>query len=224
MKRQLFLLLFWSFTVVVSAQDSVQLTNNFEFNNGVYLTINDLQNNQPNYNWQEVKASAHINRDKNVVRFEYLNLMDSLGNLVGNLTNTDFWGICVDGVPYIRVADTMVHEVQFVGLRTRGKICYFEYDSYEMRSVPMTIYDPKTQKPIWVQNIDNKEPIEKEKMMDFSTGIVEDLDIAIFKDWIKNDAQLVNTINDLSEKEANQKLYKMMLIYNDRHPYFVIGN
>jgi hypothetical protein len=213
--------LFCWFTFAGFAQDSVQLTNNFEFNNGVYLTIKDLQNNQPNYNWQEVKASAHINRDKNIVRFEYLNLVDSLDNVVGNLTNTDFWGICVDGVPYIRVADTMIDEVQFVGLRTRGKICYFEYDSYEMRSVPMTIYDPKTRKPVWVQYVDNKEPIEKQKMMDFSTGIVEDLDIAVFKDWIKNDAQLINTIDDLSEKEVNQKLYKMMLIYNDRHPYFV---
>ena len=223
MNIKILVLLFCCFTVVVSAQDSLQITNNFEFNNGVYLTITDLQKNQPNYNWQEVKASAHINREKNIVRFEYLNLVDSLENVIGNLTNTEFWGICVDGVPYIRVADTMLKEVQFVGFRTRGRICYFEYDSYERRSVPMTIYDPKTKKPVWVQNVENKDAVVKQKMMDFSTGKVEDLDIAIFKDWIKNDQQLINTINDLSEKEANRKLYKMMLIYNDRHPYLLVN-
>jgi hypothetical protein len=223
MKRQLLLLLFWSFAFSISAQDSLQITNNFEFNNGVYLTINDLQKNQPNYNWQEVKASAHINREKNIVRFEYLNIVDSFENVVKILTKTDFWGVCVDGVPYIRVVDTMLNEVQFIGLRTRGRICYFEYDSYEMRSVPMTIYNPKTRKPVWVQNLVNKEAVVKQKMMDFSTGKVEDLDISIFKDWIKNDQQLINTINDLSEKEANRKLYKMMLIYNDRHSYLLVN-
>jgi hypothetical protein len=222
MNIKILVLLFCCFTVLASAQDSLQITNNFEFNNGVYLTINDLQKNQPNYNWQEVKASAHINREKNIVRFEYLNIVDSLENVLKTLTTTDFWGICVDGVPYIRVVDTMLNEVQFIGLRTRGRICYFEYDSYEMRSVPMTIYDPKTQRPVWVQNVINKEPIAKQKMMDFSTGSVADLDLNIFKDWIKNDQQLTNTINDLSEKEANRKLYKMMLIYNDRNPYLLI--
>jgi hypothetical protein len=223
MNIKILVLLFCCFTVVVSAQDSLQITNNFEFSNGVYLTINDLQKNQPNYNWQEVKASAHINREKNIVRFEYLNIVDSLENVLQNLANTNFWGVCVNGVPYIRVADTMLHEVQFVGLRTRGRICYFEYDSYEMSIVPMTIYDPNTRKPVWVQNVENKELVTREKMMDFSTGTVEDLDISIFKDWIKNDAQLMNTINDLSEKEVNKKLYKMMLIYNDRHPYLLVN-
>lgn len=222
MKEQLLLLLFWSFAFSISAQDSLQITNNFEFNNGVYLTIQDLQKNQPNYNWQEVKASAHLNREKNIVRFEYLNIVDSLENVIKDLTNTDFWGVCVNGIPYIRVVDTMLNEVQFIGLRTRGRICYFEYDSYEMRAVPMTIYDPKTKKPVWVQNIVNKEPIAKQKMMDFSTGSVADLDLEIFKDWIKNDQQLTNTINDLSEKEADRKLYKMMLIYNDRNPYLLV--
>lgn len=213
--------LFCCFTFSVFAQDTTtQLTNNFEFNNGVYLTINDLRQNKPNYNWQELKASAHINKEKHIVRFEYLNLVDSLENVIGDLTNTDFWGICVNGIPYIRVVDTMRKEVQFVMLRTRGKICYFEYDSYQMRSVPMTIYDPKTRKPVWVQNIMNREPIEVGRMMDFSTGSVADLDVAIFKDWVKKDTQLSNTINDMNDREVAQKLYKMMLIYNDRNPYF----
>lgn len=224
MKKQLFLLLFWSFTFIVSAQDTVQLTNSFEFNNGVYLTIKDLQQNRPNYNWQQVKASAHINREKSIVRFEYLNIVDSSENVINALTNTDFWGICVDGIPYIRVMDTMRNEVQFIGLLTRGEICYFEYNSYEMRSVPMTIYDPNTRKPIWVQNVDNKESIEVRKMMNFSTGKIAVLEIPQFKNWIQNDSKLINTINDMSEREAKRKLHKMLLIYNDRNPYFVIGD
>lgn len=216
MKYFAFLLCGLSFSL--SAQDSIQLVNSFEFNNGVYLTINDLQQNQPNYTWGEVNASAHINREKQVIRLEYLNTKDS--SEVG--LEQEIWGICVEGVPYIRMIDTMKQQTIFTALRMRGKICYFYYDSYEMREVPMTIYDPNTGQAVWQQNVENKESIIIEKMLNFQTGKVADMEVSAFKDWIQDDKQLTNTINDLSVAEAREKLYKMLLIYNDRNPYFLV--
>ena len=211
-----FLLCGLSFSV--SAQDTVQLVNSFEFKDGVYLNINDLQNNEPNYTWGEIDASAHINREKKVIRLEYLNTKDSAK--IG--LEKEVWGICVEGVPYIRIIDSMKQQTIFVALRSRGKLCYFYYDSYEIREVPMTIYDPNTGQPVWQQSVENKEPIVVEKMLNFKTGSVADMDISVFKDWIQDDRQLTNTINDLSAVEAREKLYKMLLIYNDRNPYFLV--
>lgn len=216
MKYFAFLLCGLSFSL--SAQDSIQLVNSFEFNNGVYLTINDLQQNQPNYTWGEVNASAHINREKQVIRLEYLNTKDS--SKIG--LEQEIWGICVEGVPYIRMIDTMKQQTIFTALRMRGKICYFYYDSYEMREVPMTIYDPNTGQAVWQQNVENKESIIIEKMLNFQTGKVADMEVSAFKDWIQDDKQLTNTINGLSAIEAREKLYKMLLIYNDRNPYFLV--
>lgn len=200
------------------AQDTAQLINSFEFEDGVYLTINDLQENRPNYTWADVNASAHINREKEVIRLEYLNTKDSS---INDLEET-IWGICVEGVPYIRIIDTMKQQTIFTALRTRGRLCYFYYDSYEMREVPMIIYDPETRLPIWQQSVENKEPIIVEKMLNFQTGNVSNLDISTFKNWIQDDTQLTNTINDLSGAEARKKLYKMLLIYNDRNPYYLV--
>lgn len=210
--------LFCCFTFTLFGQDSVQLVNSFEFNDGVYLTINDLQQNQPNYTWAEINASAHINRDKEVIRLEYLNTKDS--SKIG--LEQGVWGICVEGVPYIRMIDTMKEQTIFTALRVRGKLCYFYYDSYEMREVPMTIYDPNTGQPIWQQNVENKEPVVVEKILNFETGNISDMEVSAFKKWIQDDKQLTNTINDLSAAEARAKLYKMLLIYNDRNPYYLV--
>ena len=46
----------------------------------------------------------------------------------------------------------------------------------------------------------------------------------ISKEELQDDNQLTNTINDLSTTEAREKLYKMLLIYNDRNPYYLIRN
>lgn len=210
--------IFCCFTFTLFGQDSIQLVNSFEFNDGVYLTINDLQQNKPNYTWAEINASAHINRDKEVIRLEYLNVKDS--SKVG--LQEAVWGICVEGVPYIRMIDTMKGQTIFTALRVRGKLCYFYYDSYEMREVPMTIYDPNTGRPIWQQNVENKEPVVVEKMLNFETGNISDMEVPTFKNWIQDDKQLTNTINDLSAAEAREKLYKMLLIYNDRNPYYLV--
>ena len=210
--------IFCCFTFTLFGQDSVQLVNSFEFNDGVYLTINDLQQNKPNYTWAEINASAHLNKDKEVIRLEYLNVKDSSKVDLQEVV----WGICVEGVPYIRMIDTMKEQTIFTALRVRGKLCYFYYDSYEIREVPMTIYDPNTGQPIWQQNVENKEPVVVEKMLNFETGNISDMEVSTFKNWIQDDKQLTNTINDLSAAEAREKLYKMLLIYNDRNPYYLV--
>lgn len=210
--------LFCCFNFTLFGQDSVQLVNSFEFEDGVYLTINDLQQNQPNYNWGEINASAHINREKKVIRLEYLNTKDS--SKIG--LEKEVWGICVEGIPYVRMVDSMKQQTIFVALRIRGKLGYFYYDSYEMREVPMTIYDPNTGQAVWQQSVENKEPIIVEKIMNFQTGSIANMEVEIFKGWIQDDPQLSNTINDLSATEAREKLYKMLLIYNDRNPYYLV--
>ena len=209
---------FCLFTFSLFSQDSVQVVNAFKFKDGIYLDINDLKNNTPSYSWAELNASAHLNREKQIIRLEYVNARDS--SAIG--IEKDIWGICVEGVPYVKIVDTVKQMTIFPALRIRGKLCYFYYDSYRTKEVPMTIYDPNTGQAIWQEVIENKEPVIIEKMMNFETGTIADMDVSIFKNWVQNDQQLTNTINDLSAIEAREKLYKMLLIYNDRNPYFLI--
>jgi hypothetical protein len=210
--------IFCFFTLSSFSQDSIQVLNSLKFKDGIYLNIDDFRTNKPSYTWADLNASAHINREKQVIRLEYVNTKDS--SKIGIEDN--IWGVCVEGIPYIKVVDTVKQMTIFTALRIRGKLCYFYYDSYEIKAVPMTIYDPNTGQPIWQEMIDNKEPIVVEKMVNLETGSIANMEVSIFKKWIQDDQQLSNTINDLSVIEAREKLYKMLLIYNDRNPYFLM--
>jgi hypothetical protein len=203
-------------------QDSTKLlTNSFQFENGIYQTFEDLKANKPTYDWDEVKTFAHINREKKVIQFDIIEVIDSVNKLFIELNQDNFWGICVEGIPYIRVIDTMKKQVQFVELRTRGKLCYYYYESFEIREVPMIIYDPETQQPIWRQSVKNKMSVTVEKILEFSNGKSTVFNIKNVKNLIVNDNKLLNTLTDLTPAEAEKKLFKMVLIYNDRNKIYI---
>ena len=131
-------------------------------------------------------------------------------------------GFCAEGVPYIRVDVPSRGTSEFTVLRTRGRICYFTYEAYIVKEVPMTIYDPNTGRPILKKNIKNEELITMEKIMSFETGEIEMFKLTTFKNWIKKtDEKLMATLEDFNETQASEKLYKSMLIFNDRNPVYV---
>lgn len=203
-------------------QDSTTLlTNSFQFENGIYRTFEELKVNKPTYAWDEVETFAHINREKKIVRFDLIEVIDSVNKLLIEVNQNDFWGIVVEGIPYVRVIDTMKKQIQFVELRTRGKLCYYYYESFEVREVPMIIYDPETQRPIWRQSVKNKIDVTIEKVLNFESGESVFFNIKNLKELIADDTQLSNTLADLKQAEAEQKLFKMLLIYNDRNKIYI---
>ncbi len=219
--------IFFTFSLLIISssvfgQDSTKhLTNNFQFENGLYLTFEDLKANKPTYSWDEVKTYAHINREKKIIQFDLIEVVDDVNKLLVEVNQNDFWGICVEGVPYIRVIDTMKQQIQFVELRTRGTLCYYYYESFEIRDVPMIIYDPETQQPIWRQSVKNKMAVTIEKVLNFETGNTTMFTVNNIKTLIKKDIKLSNTLAELTEAEANKKLFKMLLIYNDRNKVYI---
>ncbi len=217
-----FIFLLLTSSITMFGQDSTKLlTNSFQFENGIYQTFEDLKANKPTYDWDEVKTFAHINREKKVIQFDIIEVIDSVNKLFIELNQDNFWGICVEGIPYIRVIDTMKKQVQFVELRTRGKLCYYYYESFEIREVPMIIYDPETQQPIWRQSVKNKMSVTIEKILEFSNGKSTVFNIKNVKNLIVNDNKLLNTLTDLTPAEAEKKLFKMVLIYNDRNKIYI---
>lgn len=205
---------------VVYAQDTTKLTNDFKFKNGIYTSFKHLQNNLPTHTWEEVNASAYVNREKYIVQFEYIK--NKVNFLAPNQMPLDsIWGVVVDGVPYIRLTDSTKNLLQFVGLRTRGKICYFTYESHRKEEVPMTIYDPTSNEPIYTTAIKNKVAYIEKKILHFKTGEIVNFTVDNFIAWSKDDVQLMNTMRTLSMKEAQEKLYRLMLIYNDRNLVYI---
>jgi len=199
----------------------IQFTNDFKFENGIFMTFEAFKNNAPDYRWEGVKYDVHSSKEKRKFQFRYLNAIDTVANKYLPISQDSIWGISVNGVPYIRVYINSRRVSEFVALRSRGRICYFTYEGFQKVKVPMTVYNPTTGEPMFVQDVINEESVVFEKMMEFTTGKIGKFDLPTFKSWIADDEKLSGTLNGLEEKEATEKMYKSMLIYNDRNPVYL---
>lgn len=198
--------------------DSLLVSNELTFKNGIYRTLAEWQRNAPSITWSSLDYDAYANEEKRTIQLRAPRFRSDSSTLVLD----SLWGICVDGVPYVRV-DIPSRKVQeFVALRTRGRICYFNYEGYVMRDVPMTIYNPRTGEPVVRRMVQNKELHTFEKMLRFEDGTVADFDLLQFKDWIRElDPVLYDTLADYTESEAGERLYKSLKIFNDRNPVYL---
>ena len=212
-------LFFICFSAIVSAQDSVLVTKNFKFQDGVYLNFEAFQRNKPSFIWADIETNLATNKATFQTQCEYLRQ-----RATGDSVKMDtVWGIVINGIPYIKLPQSaQKHSASvFSGLILRGRLCYFQYDDIVEEIVPITAYIPETGAPYVTKNIINKKTVVREKLLEFVSGRISDLSLANFKSLIEDDPELVNTLNALSGKELNEKLFKCLLIYNDRHPVYI---
>ena len=201
----------------LAQSDSLLLTKNFKFEDGIFLTLEDFQNNTPTYQWSDVELGIFSNPKTFLTQIYFMKLKK--GNQVESINLEELWGICLDGIPYVQLdkKELKKDNAVFAALRVRGKICYLEYDVDVKQMIPMSVYNPLTGKPFRTMNVERNVPVKFKKMMHFDSGVIEDFTVANFKHWIEEDEKLVKTLDDLNELEADQKLFKCLLIYVDRN-------
>jgi hypothetical protein len=199
-------------------QDSmVLITKNFSFKDGIYLSHQDFINNQPTYSWQEVNGNMHTNPNEFLTKVQYLRHVQSEQELADTI-----WGMCLGGIPYKRLQGKEDEElITFAGLRVRGKICYFTFEEEQVRQIKMSAYNPRNGRPFRTGVVERLEVVQEERMMQFETGLVREFTVDYFKEWIQDDPGLLQSIEDLSQEEARKKLFKCLLIYDDRNTVMV---
>ncbi|HKK78084.1 MAG TPA: hypothetical protein VJ933_00590 [Phaeodactylibacter sp.] len=210
----LYLTIIGSFSL--SAQvDSLPLDADFVFQDGVYLTLQQLHQNQPAYEWKEVEARLAANRDRYFAQMEYIKPRG-----LAAIPVTDVYAFVLKGLPYIRVEDTVDNEkaATFAGLRVRGKLCYYTYERREPKTVEMAAYNPLTGKPFRKGRVKREETIVIEHVLDFATGQRVPLSREHLKALMADDPEMVRAVAELPEEGLGEKLYKCVLIYDDRNP------
>ena len=110
-----------SFSMTI-AQDSVLVTKNFKFEDGIYLNFRSFHDNKPDYQWKEVVSQVFINGESFISKTETFELKKG-----GQLPFADIWGFSYNGIPYIRISNEGAFAT-FSALRVRGKLCYFTYE------------------------------------------------------------------------------------------------
>lgn len=197
-------------------QQQVVLTKNFKFKDGLYLDFDAFKTNQPTYKWDTLSMNIFINPQTSIAHAERIELRDST---IVTFDLDKVWGICVEGIPYIRLPKMALNKslTTFAAIKLRGKICYFSYEKKEKKLFEMSAYNPITGLPFRSMDIEREVDVLHEKIFRFDTGEVKDFTIENFKDWIEDDARLLNTVEGLKEEEVSAKLFKCLLIYVDRN-------
>lgn len=211
----IFLSLF--FTSLIAQDTMVVLGKNFQFEDGIYFSLEDFQKNQPSLTWEEVEAVVYSNPQNFMTQVQYIK--DGKTEEANLLDLGKIWGLSLGGIPYIRLEKEAVDKTMtvFAGLRMRGKICYFNYEEEVTRQLEMPVYNPHNQKVFRTAIIERKQTLIHEKMLNFETGAIEDFNPQNFIRWIVDDERLVETMLDMTASELEEKLFKCLLIYVDRN-------
>jgi len=222
-------------TIALSAQsdDSLLLTKNFLFKDGVYLSLEALHRNAPDFAWDDLEALLTTSARAFVAKVARLKTKSG-----ENIDLHSVLAISLEGVPYVRISQTRKVErsgmaseaepsreraVVFAGLKVRGKIAYFSYETDTTELVEILAYNPLTKRPFRKGNVPVKSTLAVEKIFYFPDGRIADFNRDRMLEWIGDDKQLWNTVNELGDDPNREKLYKCLLIYDDRNGFYIEG-
>lgn len=212
----LFILVLQSFTIW--CQDSVLVTRNFAFENGIYFSLESLKNNQPDLKWDTVSSTYFTNPTTLLAEVKELRFKENEKLLP--LVNV--YAVSIKGVPYINSGKSSDSEMaKFYGLKIRGALGYFSFEERKLEKVKIQAYNPINGQPFRTGYIQKEKTNKVEKILEWKSGKVIDFNQTNLIYQVKDDIPLLNSIKDLEDWEVEEKLFKCLLIYNDRHSIYV---
>lgn len=198
------------------------LDRNYEFRDGLYLSLAAFQSDTPDIPLDELEGRLVTNDETGLTKSDFLAMKTDTGALEIDLE--EIWGIALDGVPYIRVTEQTGDReafATFAKLSVRGAICYYTFDSEEARYVEVKAYNPLNGKPFRRGRVKNMETVNNKRMLRFDTGETAPLNRENLLAWVQDDPQLTEAVEALEGEDVSDKLYRSLLIYDDRHPVFI---
>lgn len=212
----------WSLLVIAqSSGDTLPVDRNFRFTDGLYADIVQLRTNRPSISFKHLAGNLVLQEEEHLLKVENLH-PQGRSDLPIPLEDVDF--ICVNGLPYIKAyIDTARQFTVYAGLRVRGRLCYFAYTQNLADTVLIKAYNPLNGRPFRQQNVirDKKELVEK--VLNLATAEIADFNLENLLYFFADDKKLIRTLEGLSENEANERLQRCLLIYDDRNPIYLPG-
>lgn len=206
-------------TGLMAQPGQVEVTKNFRFREGIFLSHQAFRSNTPDLTWDQVDAALFTNPQTYVTQVQQVRL-DPAGAM---LSPDSIWGICIQGIPYVRLQRDWIQKelATFAPLELRGKICYFDFDKKDTIQVLMTAFNPANGLPFRRGLVDREVEVSYPKILHFETGEILDFTKDNLLLWIGDDPGVVEAVEAISDDELESKLFKALLIYVDRNSAYI---
>lgn len=197
--------------VSVSAQQKViQYTKDFEFKNGVYLSIFNFRNNNPipvskiifNSNKGDKYFLKYV-LDKN--SFTYI---DSTGK-EQEVKTESIWGYCSNGIIHIS------HGIDYNRVTIIGSICHF------VATIPMKVgmSDPfNYNDPFY--NPQQYTYVSEQFVLDYESGKVLEFNVTNMETLLSRDETLYKEFTALKKKQKRDSIFLYLRKYNEKRPIY----
>jgi hypothetical protein len=215
----LYLLLSCSGLGAWAQQDSVLLDKAFRFVDGAYASWDALLRNSPTYSLARLDGSLVLQAEAYLLKVERLH-PKGRPDLPFDLSELPL--ICLNGLPYVRAAyDTARQFTVYAGLRVRGRLSYFAYELPVKDTVLIQAYNPYNGRPFRQQEMVKPGVELQEYLLDLTTGQIWQYTLPNLLEAIADDPALVESMVQRTPAEARERMQRVILIYDDRHPLYL---
>ncbi len=215
MLKRIFFQIFFVFWVVnLNAQDPVN--NKYIFKNGIYQVFDEFKSDKPFHDSTISNLNYDLNAEENI-----LILTSESQIIIDSIFGNKIWGICVDGQPYIRVNDHQNGRPYMIKLHVVGKLSYFYYKAFREKEVVMYVHNPYTGEKIGKKSVTNRDLVFIQRLLHFYSGETIDFNYENLKLMSADDVGLLKSLEEMKPEERENKLFKSLLIYNDRNPVYI---
>lgn len=202
-------------TVLLHGQaEQVPLDRDYRFREGFYSSFQELQVNQPSAPLSIAELPmVHLADD---YRLQIEHTSENINDL------QRAYAIVLDGIPYLKTRyDSARAFSEFSGLRIRGRLCYLTFDTTHIYEQEFQAYNPYNQRP-FLRSVEVRSERQRvARILDFSSGQWYPFDRATVAQLVAEDRELVRALETISPEDEEEKLYRCLLIYDDRHPFYM---
>lgn len=219
--RPLYILLLSVFTgpVVRAQTDSVLLTNDFLFRDGVYFNFAALRANTPDIPVERLEGRLVTNAETLVTKSDYLAAKTESGPETIALNR--IWAVCLDGLVYLPVPTSDSSFAAFAQLQTLGRLGYFDYPETVRKKVRITAYNPVNGLPFRSADVPHPEVHIRPRVLDFKTGEVCVADTVNLKRLTAEDAGLRKTWENPTGELTPDACFRLITAFNKQNAFYL---
>ncbi|TFH34155.1 MAG: hypothetical protein E4G95_08645 [Bacteroidia bacterium] len=219
--------------------DSVALSPDFRFRDGVFLNFEQVKSNSPIPKAKILTSAEYNDREffNQVLESGKIYFYDALGGRQ-EVSNNDIWGYARNGILYVRVEDGF-NRITYLGTLSHFVADVTTYDNRYYNS-PYNYYNPYSYSPYYSNYYNpynspynsgypyGPTTVTKNELVqyviDFETGKLVEYEVNNIEILLMKDTELYQEFVQMPRKKKKQMLFLYLRKYNENHPVYLPKN